>query len=245
MRTGFTRNWLELIRSKMTKDWLPVDFKPHCMLIVTHQLNDTLQVPWQFRGPAKEAKNGQWLTSGKSMPLAWNPPIILPLISLWHKPAHKKEPLPNTLRLSHLLRQVVFSLWNVYLWFHFTVTALEFFPAHLVTIPGTCQRPRTQPSSHTPFSCNFFTKDINKSASYLSLCIFESLLHGDLKNLSFIKSWDELYSFRWKIVGSSPIWVEVSTRLAHPHLSQSFFQMCFCQPQWTPGMRRLPKCAFP
>ena len=171
LRIGLTKNWLELIRSKMTKDWLPVDFKPHCTLIVTHQLNDTLQVPWQFRAPAKEAKNGQWLTSWKSMPLSWNPPIILPLISLWHQPANKKEPLPNTFRLSHLLRQVAFSLWNVYLWFHFTVTPFEFFPAHLVTIPGTCQRPGTWPSPWDQFSCNSFTKEAEEGG-FLSLPTF-------------------------------------------------------------------------
>ena len=38
-------------------------------------------------------------------------------------------------------------------------------------VPGTHLRPGAWPSSCTLFSCNLFTKVINKSISYLSLCL--------------------------------------------------------------------------
>ena len=39
------------------------------------------------------------------------------------------------------------------------------------TVSGARLKSETRPSSHAPLPGNFFTKDINKSTSYLSLCL--------------------------------------------------------------------------
>jgi len=57
---------------------------------------------------------------------------------------------------------------------------------------------------------------INKPTSYLSVCLLlEFLLHWHIKNLSFLKSWDELCGFSWKIVGLSPTWCPISQGLTN------------------------------
>ena len=67
---------------------------------------------------------------------------------------------------------------------------------------------------------------LNKSTSHISLFLTEFILQWDIKNLNFIKSWDQVCDLNLKVMGSSPslgfgrIWV-----LAHgssPILSCTF-----------------------
>lgn len=107
--------------------------------------------------------------------------LILQLFNLWIYPAHRNNP-PHILGCSYLLRWATFCLWSVYLshytCFHFTVACCSWIlslvkPVALTwpPIPGTHLRPETWLASHAPFSCNLFTKEINKCTSCLSLCL--------------------------------------------------------------------------
>ena len=174
---GYDLNWLEPTRIKMEEDstssgpW--ASLHTHWNVLAkwhTHRRHDSSEADH------KRPKSGQWPKALKSPPLppnSWtNPPLVYEIT----QPLKINHPIFEG--LSHLLRWTTFCLWNMYLCFHFTMTRSWILscskprPLSWQPISGTYPRPVTWSSSHAPFSCNFFTKDIIKFTFNLSLCLF-------------------------------------------------------------------------
>ena len=147
---------------------------------------------------------GQKVSSG---PLPRNPfpfpqivGIILPLISLGNYPAHINKPpqilgtltwedlhyfcgvffpgLFSPSEMNCILSMKCLSLLSLY--YGLLLNSFLHGAKDLHWTANPRASPRTWPPSHAPFSCNLFTKDINKSTSCLSLSLLLNTICAEI-----------------------------------------------------------------
>ena len=141
-----TRTAENQVGPRRRKTWLPVDLRLHYVFTVSQSLNDTPQAMAVLRLTAKGWNVGSSPVPGNLCPSSKITGILLLHISLWNYPVHENQPP---------------SMWGP-----LTVWDGPYTPS------VECVSPKAAPAFwDTPHSVCGMCVSLNKSTSYLSLCL--------------------------------------------------------------------------